>query len=180
MHALALIVFVSYFASLFFTVRVFVYHRAALALWEPDRGVLTRQYTRMARRVWSFIAWPSLIGMGVCGVVTLYLRPDLLSRSWTQALLGLAALLVVYHVANQRLLGRLERHESVWSTFRMRLWGQGATLLLAGFAAILTMRELAWYYGVLGLVVLGAVLVVVLRAGGKKDEADASSGKPGA
>jgi hypothetical protein len=53
-------------------------------------------------------------------------------------------------------------------------------LLLAAFAVVLTLRDLKWYYGVLGLVVLGAVLVLVLGVGKKKTEADAANGKPGA
>ncbi|HEX2616459.1 MAG TPA: CopD family protein [Flavobacteriales bacterium] len=179
-HALTLIAFVSYFAALFFTLRVFVYHREALARWEPDRTVLTKQYTLMTHRIWNFIAWPSLVLLVICGLLAVFQVPGLLTLPWVQALLGLGALLVVYHFANQRIRGRLERHEPVWSAFRLRIWSQGATLLLAAFAVVLTLRDLKWYYGVLGLVVLGAVLVLVLGVGKKKTEADAANGKPGA
>ncbi|MFT3884730.1 MAG: CopD family protein [Flavobacteriales bacterium] len=179
-HALTLIAFVSYFAALFFTLRILVYHREALARWEPDRTVLIRQYASMTRRVWSFIAWPSLVLLLLCGAFAVFQAPGLLTLAWVQALLGLAALLVVYHFANQRIRGRLERNGPVWSAFRLRIWSQGATLLLVAFATVLTLRDLKWYYGVLGLVVLGAVLVLVLGLGRTKSEADAASGKPGA
>lgn len=179
-HALALVAFVSYFAATFFSLRLFVYHREALGRWEPDRTVLTKQYAVMTRRVFRYIAWPSLVVLACCGAYIVFRMPQLLALAWVQALLGVGALIGVYHLANQRIQARLEQHEAVWSTFRLRLWSQGATLLLAAFAGIFALRDLQWYYGVLGLVVLGGVLVMALGVGRKKNEADAANGKPGA
>lgn len=180
--ALHLIFMVTFFAGTFYIVRLFIYHREALAKWEPDRTILTRQYALMEKRLWYFITWPSLVLMALFGIWMLAMNPVLLKQPWMHAKLGLIALLVVYHVVNQRLFARFRSGAPVWKSYALRLWNEGATLLLFGVVFLASLKRIQWYYGVIGLVVLGAVLVLAINAYRRKrgTDPDAEAGKPGA
>lgn len=180
--ALHLIFMVTFFAGTFYIVRLFIYHREALGKWEPERGILTKQYALMERRLWYFITWPSLVLMAGFGIWLLTLNPGLLKQPWMHAKLGLVALLIAYHLVNQRLFVRFRRGEKVWRSYALRLWNEGATLILFGVIFLASLKRIQWYYGVAGLVVLGGVLVLAINAYRRRrgTEADAESGKPGA
>lgn len=180
--ALHLIFMVTFFAGTFYIVRLFIYHCEALAKWEPDRTILTRQYALMEKRLWYFITWPSLVLMALFGIWMLVLNPALLKQPWMHAKLGLVALLLVYHGVNQRLFARLRSGGKVWPSYALRLWNEGATLILFGVVFLASLKRIQWYYGVVGLVVLGAVLVMAINLYRRKrgTEPDAEAGKPGA
>lgn len=176
--ALHLIFMVTFFAGTFYIVRLFIYHREALGRFEPDRSVLSTQYRLMERRLWYFITWPSLVLMVTFGTWMLVLFPGWLEQPWMHAKLGLVALLLLYHAINQRLFARLQKNEPVWRSYALRLWNEGATLILVGVVFLAVLKRLEWYYGVIGLVVLGAVLVLAINMYRKKRNApdDAAGG----
>lgn len=49
---------VSYFAGLFYTVRLFVYYKDTDAFDNPKRDILREQYAFMASRLWNIITVP--------------------------------------------------------------------------------------------------------------------------
>lgn len=180
--ALHLIFMVTFFSGTFYLVRLFVMHRQALALWEPDRSILLKQYGKMEKTLLYIVAWPSLLLMAGFGVWMAWLEPAVLKAPWMQAKLGLVALLFAYHLADQRIYGKLRRGEKVWRIYVLRVWVQGSVLLLFAIVFLSTFKEVQWYWGLLGLLVLAMLLFTALRAfGGKGTEGkDAEAGKPSA
>jgi uncharacterized membrane protein len=60
LKALHLVSMVFFFAGTMHIVRLFVAHREALARWEPDRSILTKQFGKLERRALYYLIWPSL------------------------------------------------------------------------------------------------------------------------
>jgi putative membrane protein len=156
--ALHVIFMVTFFAGTFYIVRLFIYHKEALGKFEPDRRILSEQLALMERKLWYIITWPSLVLMAIFGTWMLVLNPGLLQQPWMHAKLGLVALLIVYHFMNQGLYKKAQAHEIAWSSFKLRLWNEGATLVLFGVVFLVILKKLEWYYGLIGLLILGAVL----------------------
>lgn len=165
LHMLALF---GWFAAAFHLARLFNAHRAALRLWEPERGLLHERFSRMERRVLYGLAWPALVLLVVFGAWQLLKMPGLLKSPFMHLKLGLVALLVVYHLLLHRLQARLQAASLPWSGPALWLFGQGAWVLLVALLATVTFRDrLGWTWGALGLLVLGAVVgYAVVKARG--------------
>lgn len=73
--ALHIIFVVTWFAGLFYMVRLFVYHTEAKAKPEPEQSILIKQYQLMQNRLWSIITWPSAILATVFAIILLILNP---------------------------------------------------------------------------------------------------------
>lgn len=160
LHLFALIV---YFAGTFHIVRLFVAHRQAMSRWEPDRKVLLEQFSGMERRALYFVIWPALLAFAVLGGWILAIRPAMLKLPFTQVLFGYLALLVAYHLSVHRIYDLLRRGALKWSNIQLNLWSQGATLFLFVLVVLLIFRDkMGWVWGSLGLLVVGAVVMVVM------------------
>lgn len=73
LKALHLIFVITWFAGLFYIVRLFVYHAEAVDKPEPEQGILINQYKLMSRRLWNIITWPSAILASVFAFWMLFL-----------------------------------------------------------------------------------------------------------
>jgi len=177
--ALHIIFMVTFFAGTFYIVRLFIYHQEALGKREPDRTVLVMQFALMERRLWYFITWPSVVLMTLFGLWLLVLNPGLLKQPWMHAKLGLIALLLAYHGITHRLFLRIQRNLLQWSSFRLRLWNEGPTLVLFAVVFLVSIKQLQWYYGAIGLLVLGGVIALgILQYRRKRQRTDVEAGGP--
>ena len=68
LKALHIIFVVTWFAGLFYIVRLFIYHTEALAKNEPERSILSDQLAIMTKKLWYIIAWPSAVITLIMGV----------------------------------------------------------------------------------------------------------------
>jgi putative membrane protein len=59
--ALHIIFVITWFAGLFYIVRLFVYHVEAEKKEELAKRILQNQYKIMSKRLWYIITWPSAI-----------------------------------------------------------------------------------------------------------------------
>ena len=59
--ALHLIFVITWFAGLFYIVRLFVYHAEAKQKPQPEQDILIEQYQLMQYRLWYIITWPSAV-----------------------------------------------------------------------------------------------------------------------
>ena len=58
--ALHIIFVVTWFAGLFYIVRLFIYHVEALEKAEPEKSILANQFKVMQKRLMYGITWPSM------------------------------------------------------------------------------------------------------------------------
>jgi putative membrane protein len=107
------------------------------------------------------------------------LNPGLVKQPWMHAKLGFIALLFAYHFKNHALYLRTRRNEVPWSSFGLRLWNEGATVVLIAVIFLAVVKRLDWQYGAIGLLVLVLVLVLAANAYRKRRTDHAESGGPG-
>ncbi len=174
--ALHIIFMVTFFAGTFYIVRLFIYHKEALTKFEPDRTILSRQLIVMERKLWYIITWPSLVLMAVFGLWMFAMNPMLIKQPWMHAKLGFVALLFVYHFKNQGIFLKAKNNDIGWSSFGLRLWNEGATIVLFAVVFLAELKQLDWKYGAIGLLVLGLVLGLAVAQYRKKRLGEGPSG----
>jgi len=162
--ALHLIFVVTWFAGLFYIPRFFIYHIEASQNPQEEADILIPQLKLMSRRLWYIITWPSAVLTLIFALWLLVLNPGLLTQQWMLIKLGFVGLLFVYHLKTHRMFLALQADHIRHSSGFMRLWNEGATLLLFAiiFLAILK-SSFHWVFGVLGLIALGILLMLGIR-----------------
>jgi putative membrane protein len=96
--SLHLIFVITWFAGLFYIVRLFVYQIEAQSKESPAREILSEQYKIMTKRLWYIITWPSMILATGFAIWLLVLRPFWITDAWMQVKLGFVVALIFYHI----------------------------------------------------------------------------------
>jgi protoporphyrinogen IX oxidase len=152
LKSLHLIFVITWFAGLFYIVRLFVYQIEANDKPSPEREILQKQYKIMTYRLWYIIAWPSAILASLFAFSLLYLLPGFLQMPWMHVKLGFVFLLYLYHGKCHQIYLQLQRDEVKYSSNFMRLWNEGATIILFAVVFLVILKnEFNWIYGVLGI-----------------------------
>ena len=133
--ALHLIFVITWFAGLFYMPRLFIYHIEANEKGSPDREILGTQLKLMAKRLWYIITWPSAILATIFAILLLYIIPSWLAQDWMTIKLFFVGLLFLYHFKTHQIFKAFQRDEIKYSSLFMRIWNEGATLIL--FAIVL-------------------------------------------
>lgn len=168
--ALHIICMTTFFSGTFLLLRALARQRQILAKEEPERTILDKEYRSLGRTPLYLVAWPSLVLLILSGAGMVWLRPGLLAEPWMQAKLGLTALLFAYHLVNHRIYRKVQQGGEGWGSFALGIWAQGAVLMLVVAVFLSTFKEVDWYIGVLGLVVLAVMLYAAIRGLGGKEK----------
>ena len=96
--ALHVIFIVTWFAGLFYIVRLFVYQAEAKQRSENERSVLEPQFKLMTKRLWFGITWPSMILATTFGVWMVVDQPAMLKVGYMQVKFGFVGGLIIYHL----------------------------------------------------------------------------------
>ncbi len=174
--AVHLIFMVSYFAGIFYLVRLFVYYKDTDAFEENKKQVLREQYVFMARRLWNIITVPAGVIMLISGLIMIYLNFGLMKTPWFHLkltfLLGLAA----YHywcwkkvIQIKNLQGNVLPIENI----KLRQANEIATfiLFLVVFTVILKSMVIAfWWQLIVGFIVLVGLIMMTVKLVNKKNK----------
>jgi len=162
--ALHLIFIVTWFAGLFYIPRLFIYHIEATEKPSPDKEILSNQLKLMTKRLWKIITWPSAILSTIFAVWLIVLQPIWLQEPWMHVKLTFVVLLILYHLKSHQIYKQLQRDEVKYTSRFMRIWNEGATLILFAvvFLAILK-SAFNWIFGMVGFFVLGILLMLGIR-----------------
>ena len=156
--ALHIIFVVTWFAGLFYIIRLFIYQTEANQKPEPDRTILVKEYKRISRLLWLLIAWPSAVLTLILGLTMLQQYP--VWPTWLFIKLSLVALLYIYHFLCHRLYIQLRKNQYPASSLQLRIWNEVATILLVSIVFLVVMKStLDMAYGLLGLVIFAIVLM---------------------
>ena len=162
--ALHLIFVITWFAGLFYMPRLFIYHIEAHQKPSPEKEILGNQLKLMAKRLWYIITWPSGILATFFAIWLLLLKPGWLEQPWMHLKLGFVILLIVYHLKNHRIFRQMQNDDVRHSSRYMRIWNEGATLLLFAIIFLVVLRNtLNWIYGLIGIIALGIILMVAIK-----------------
>jgi putative membrane protein len=150
--SLHLIFVITWFAGLFYIVRLFVYQIEANEKTAPEREILLKQYKIMTYRLWYIISWPSAVLAIVFALSLLHLNPVFLEMSWMQVKLGFVVLLIAYHIKCHLIFNELQKDVFKYSSNFMRLWNEGATIILFAVVFLVILKNAVnWIYGVVGI-----------------------------
>ena len=163
--ALHLIFIVTWFAGLFYIVRLFVYHAEADKKSEPERSILINQYKLMERRLWYGITWPSMILTYVFGFWIVFLNFSYYFTSpWFILKLSFVFGLTLYHVQCHVMFDQLQKNILAYTSFRFRLWNEVATVFLVAIIFIVVMKDTMHFaWALLGLILFTATIYLAIR-----------------
>jgi len=157
--------FVSWFAGLFYLVRMFVYHAEADTKPEALRADWKKQFTLMQWRVYKMIATPALVITWICGLSMLTINPALLQQGWMHVKLTLLVLLTGYHFYCRRVILLQEKDVDRKSSMHYRLLNELPTLFLVAIVLLAVMRDLLDFVKLFaGIMVFGVVLFGLVKA----------------
>lgn len=160
--AVHIIFVVSWFAGLFYIVRLFIYHVEAED--KPDKEVLQGQFSIMERRLWNVITTPAMILTLITGIVMLIINPPYLQFGWMLIKIGFVLVLLIYHLLCGRILRKLRIGTLKMTSGQLRLWNELATLLLVAIVFIVVLKTtLEWVWGLIGMAGLALLLVIGIR-----------------
>lgn len=162
--SLHIIFIVTWFAGLFYIVRLFVYQREAIDKPETERNLLSPQFALMAKRLWFGITWPSAIITLILGTTLLIQQPEWLKQPFMHVKLGFVFLLFIYHGICHWLYAKLQKGVAIWSSNTLRIWNEVATLILVAVVFLIVRKNTVdWLYGTLGLIIFAVVLMMAIR-----------------
>ena len=162
--SLHLIFVITWFAGLFYIPRLFIYHIEASQKGSPEKEILTAQLKLMTKRLWHIITWPSAILATIFAIWLLVLMPVWLQQPWMHIKLGFVLLLILYHLKNHQIFRQLQRDEVRYTSNFMRLWNEGATLILFAVVFLVILKNtFNWIFGVVGIIALGVLLMLGIK-----------------
>lgn len=163
--SLHIIFVVSWFAGLFYMVRLFIYDCEANDKAEPEKSIIQKQLQLMQNRLWWIITTPAMILTVIFGTWMIILNSDYyLKSSWMHLKLGFVLLLLIYHFLCQKIMNNFKSGIYKWTTGKLRLWNEVATLFLVAIVFIVVMKNtMNWIYGTIGFFGTGMLLMVGIK-----------------
>lgn len=159
--SLHLIFIITWFAGLFYIVRLFVYHAEAKLKPQPEQDILIKQYQLMQYRLWYIITWPSAVLASLFAFYLLYLNPNWLSQSWMHVKLAFVLLLYIYHLKCHQIFKQLQRDEVKHSSNFFRIWNEGATIILFAVVFLVILKSaINWVFGVVGIITFSVLIML--------------------
>lgn len=173
--ALHLIGVVSWFAGLFYLVRLYIYHVEAQDRPEAERKILQDQFSIMERRLLNGITTPAMIFTTLFGV-WLGFKMDIWANFESFPYFHIKAifliLLIAYHfhlikIRKELLQGNIQKYSSKF----LRLYNEVATLLLVVIVFAVVIKDMSSILQALGgfaIFFFLLVLIFLKRLQGKK------------
>lgn len=162
--SLHLIFVVTWFAGLFYIVRLFIYHTEALQKESPEKEILDKQLSKMTRLLWNVITWPSAIITLLLGTSLIISEPDWLKMPFMHVKLTFVFFLYLYHLSCHYIYKQLQIGRIKFSSFQLRIWNEVATLFLVAIIFLIILKnEVNWIWGTLGFIGFGVLLMVIVK-----------------
>ncbi len=162
--SLHIIFIVTWFAGLFYIVRLFIYHTEAEQKEEPAKNILQIQYKLMEKRLWYGITWPSMILTIIFGGWMLYLNIGILANAYFILKLCFVAALVLYHLECHVIFKQFKNDVIKHSSFKLRLWNEVATIFLVAIVFLIILKSnTGFIWGMLGMIIFSATLLLAIK-----------------
>lgn len=162
--ALHVVFMVTWFAGLFYIVRLYVYHREAQDKTEIEKNVLIPQFQLMEKRLWYAITWPSAIICTVFALIMLGLNTALLSMPYMQVKLGFVAGLLGYQIYLHFLFRKFQANKNLPSSIALRFINEVPTVILIAVVFLIIQKTaLGWVSGLVGILGVAIVLTIAIK-----------------
>ena len=163
--ALHIIFIVTWFAGMFYIVRLFIYNTEAQEKEETAKRILTDQFSIMIRRLWYGITWPSAVLTLIFGVWIAWISPFVNPiQQWLWIKLVFVALLYAYHFTLHKIYSDEMKGIFRFSSNQLRIWNEVATILLIAIVMLVTVKEnMSWVWGIIGLLLFTGLLMSAIK-----------------
>lgn len=159
--SLHIIFVVTWFAALFYMVRLFIYTTEAQSKPDNEKAILTEQLLTMQRKLWFIIGWPGAIGSLVFGFWMIFGNLGAyLALPWMWLKLIFVGFLVLYHMQCHFIFKKQKQNIFKWNSFQLRLFNELATVFLVAIVFLVVVKStgsLVW--SMLGLFLFAALLM---------------------
>ncbi len=172
LKALHIIGFVSWFAGMFYLVRLLIYHVEAQSKPAAEKSILTGQFTIMEGRLYKAIMIPAMVVTWACGIAMIVNNTALFDASvngpWLHIKLTLVFLLTGYHHMIAAIMKKIQQETKTYSSSFLRMLNEVATIFLVAivFLAVLRMNINYLYFGI-GMVAFIALIVGAVKMSNK-------------
>lgn len=162
LKALHIIFVVTWFAGIFYIVRLFIYNTEAQEKDEPERSILQKQFGIMIQRLWLGITWPSAILTLIFGPwvwIVLGNIPD-----WLLIKVILVVLLYVYHFTLHEIYKQQKKGIFSYTSQQLRIWNEVATIFLVAIVMLATVKQsMSLVWGIVGLIGFIIILMSAIK-----------------
>ena len=162
--AVHIVFVISWMAGLFYILSLFIYHTEAQDKPEPEKSILTAQFTKMEATLWKIIATPAMLISLFAGLSMLYLNPGLLKADWMQVKLAFVVALLIYHFICQKIVKQLKNGIYKMNSFKLRLWRELATIFMIAIVfAVILKNAINWIYGLVGIMGIALIIMIAVK-----------------
>ena len=162
--SLHIIFVVTWFAGLFYIVRLFIYQTEAEQKPQPAKEILQTQYKLMSKRLWYIITWPSAILASVFAFWMLYTNPYYLQEPWMLVKLSFVFALYFYHGYCHKIFTKLQNDVVKYSAIKLRIFNEVSTILLFAIVFLVTVKSaINWIWGVVGILLFGVLMMLGIK-----------------
>jgi protoporphyrinogen IX oxidase len=160
--ALHIIFVVTWFAGLFYIVRLFIYHTEAEKKENAEKKILQDQFKIMEKRLWYGITWPSAIITLILGNYLGYVSGWYYS-TWFWVKYGLVLVLFAYHLSCHVIFRQLQNNIVKYTSKQLRIWNEVATLFLVSIVFIVTLKDsLSFIWGMAGVLLFALIMFLAI------------------
>jgi protoporphyrinogen IX oxidase len=169
LKALHIIFIVTWFAGMFYIVRLYIYNTEANLKAEPERSILQKNFNVMIKRLWLGITWPSAILTLILGLwVMIQGNWDktltIPAGRWLLIKLCFVVLLYAYHFSLHTLYKQEAKGIFKYSSQQLRLWNEVATIFLVPIVMLATVKSsISWLWGLIGLIIFIIILMTAIN-----------------
>jgi protoporphyrinogen IX oxidase len=160
LFAFHIIFVVSWFAGLFYLVRLFIYHTEASEKQEPERSILLSHFRKAESNLLNVITWPAMVATYLFGFwMAIATYEYYFYQPWFYIKLAFVLGLTWYHIQCVIMHNRMKKNIFRYSSFKLRLWNEVATLFLVTIVFIVVYREQGNpIWGIIGFILLSVLL----------------------
>lgn len=159
LKALHIIFVTTWFAGLFYIVRLFIYDREAQEKSEEEKKILTAQFKIMQKRLWYGITWPSCILTIIFGLSLIHEFLPISEEPWLIAKLIFVFFLFLYQLSCGHILKSFAAGDYKYTSMQLRVWNEVATIFLVSIVFLVELKDiLGLWYGLGGLFSLMIIL----------------------
>ena len=165
--SLHIIFMVSYFAGIFYLVRLFVYHQEGNFKPQLEKQILQNQYFYMIRRLWNIITVPAGILMTIFGLIMLYLNFEIFQQTWFHIKLFFLILLAIFHFWSWKSIQAIKLNQKIGSSIHLRMMNEVATFILFAVVFVVILKGLTIEVGkelLLGFFILIILIMLIVKS----------------
>ncbi|MER3463550.1 MAG: protoporphyrinogen IX oxidase [Chitinophagaceae bacterium] len=167
--ALHITFIVTWFAGMFYIVRLFIYNTEANEKAEPEKTILQNQFNVMIKRLWLGITWPSAVLTLIFGPWAMvngnwYKTLDDPSGRWLLIKLFFVLGLYAYHFTLHAIYKQEMNGVFKYSSQKLRVWNEVATIFLIAIVMLATVKQaMSFFWGLIGLIGFVIILMSAIK-----------------